>query len=112
MRIIFARLRLCRESVHECSMSLENFGVTGNTQKSQESTLSGAYNSMMPRFTPIMAACVRSLAPSLERMFFTRLFTVSSVIDSWDAICLLALPAAIRRKTTTSPGVSASSVAW
>ena len=37
---------------------------------------------MMPRFNPIMAACVRSLAPNLERMFLTRLLTVSSVIES------------------------------
>jgi len=40
------------------------------------------YSSMIPLFKPIIAACVRSLAPSLERMFLTRLFTVSSVIES------------------------------
>ena len=41
-----------------------------------------AYMSMMPRFTPIMAAWVRSLAPNLDKMFLTRLLTVSSVIES------------------------------
>ena len=40
------------------------------------------YSSMIPLFTPIMAAWVRSLAPNLERMDLTRLFTVSSVIES------------------------------
>src|ERR1700729_1246754 len=41
---------------------------------------------MMPRFTPIMAACVRSFARSFESIFFTRLFTVSSLIQSCAAI--------------------------
>ena len=41
-----------------------------------------AYSSMIPLLRPIMAACVRSLAPSLERMLLTRLLTVSSVIES------------------------------
>ena len=40
------------------------------------------YNSMIPLFSPIIAAWVRSLAPNFERMFLTRLFTVSSVIES------------------------------
>jgi hypothetical protein len=40
------------------------------------------YSSMIPLFMPIMAACVRSLAPNLERMDLTRLLTVSSVILS------------------------------
>ncbi len=40
------------------------------------------YNSIIPRFNPIMAACVRSLAPNLERIFLTRPLTVSSVIES------------------------------
>lgn len=43
--------------------------------------LGGTYSSMIPRFNPIIAAWVRSLAPSLERMFLTRPLTVSSVID-------------------------------
>jgi hypothetical protein len=42
----------------------------------------GNYSSMIPRLNPIITAWVRSLAPSLERMFFTRPLTVSSVIDS------------------------------
>ena len=40
------------------------------------------YSSMIPLFKPIIAACVRSLAPNLERMDLTRLLTVSSVIES------------------------------
>ena len=40
----------------------------------------GNYSSMIPLFRPIIAACVRSLAPNLERMDLTRLLTVSSVI--------------------------------
>ena len=42
----------------------------------------GNYSSMIPLFRPIMAACVRSLAPSLDRMLLTRLLTVSSVMES------------------------------
>ena len=42
----------------------------------------GNYSSMIPLFKPIIAAWVRSLAPNFERMFLTRLFTVSSVIES------------------------------
>ena len=41
---------------------------------------------MIPRFRPIATAWVRSLAPSLERMFLTWLFTVSSVSESSAAI--------------------------
>ena len=37
---------------------------------------------MIPRFSAIVTACVRSLAPSLERMFLTWNLTVSSVIES------------------------------
>ena len=37
---------------------------------------------MIPRFSPIVTAWVRSLAPSLDRMFPTWLLTVSSVIDN------------------------------
>ena len=40
------------------------------------------YSSMIPLFSPIIAAWVRSLAPNLERMDLTRLLTVSSVIES------------------------------
>ena len=42
----------------------------------------GSYSPMIPLFNPIIAACVRSLAPNLERMDLTRLLTVSSVILS------------------------------
>jgi hypothetical protein len=37
---------------------------------------------IMPRLTPIIAACVLSVAPSLERIFLTRPLTLSSVIES------------------------------
>ena len=47
---------------------------------------------MIPRLTAIVVAWVRSLAPNLERMLLTRLFTDSSVVDSWSAISLLARP--------------------
>ena len=40
------------------------------------------HSSMIPLFSPFIAAWVRSLAPSLDRMFFTRPFTVSSVTFS------------------------------
>jgi hypothetical protein len=44
--------------------------------------LVGLYSSMIPRFRAMVVAWVRSLAPNLERMFFTRLFTDSSVVES------------------------------
>src|SRR5258707_15666485 len=47
---------------------------------------------MMPRFSPIVTAWVRSLAPSLARMFLMWPFTVSSVMESCAAISLLAFP--------------------
>ena len=59
---------------------------------------------MIPRLTPIIAACVRSLAPSFARIFFTRPFTVSSVTERRAAISLLAFPAAINRRTSISAG--------
>jgi hypothetical protein len=43
---------------------------------------SGFGGAMMPRFSPIVAACVRSFAPNLDRMLWILLFTVSSVIES------------------------------
>ena len=46
------------------------------------SEVGGHYSSMIPLFNPIVAACVRSLAPNLERMDLTRLLTVSSVMES------------------------------
>ena len=61
------------------------------------------YGSIIPRLIPIIAACVRSFARNFERMFLTRPLTVSSVTESSAAICLLALPAAISRNTSTSP---------
>jgi hypothetical protein len=66
---------------------------------------------MIPRFSPIIAAWVRSLASSLARMLLTRPFTVSSGTESWAAISLLAFPPAISRRTSISPAFKASSVA-
>jgi len=40
------------------------------------------HSSMIPRFSAVVTAWVRSFAPSLRRMFLTRLLTVSSEIDS------------------------------
>jgi hypothetical protein len=47
-----------------------------------KATLSRGYKSMMPRFSPMVTAWVRSFAPSFERMFLTWPLTVSSVIDN------------------------------
>ena len=65
---------------------------------------------MIPRFNPIMAAWVRSLAPSLERILRTWPLTgLRRQCQSSDAISLLALPSAISRKTRVSAGQSESS---
>ena len=48
---------------------------------------------MIPRFSAIVTACVRSFALSLSRILLTWLFTVSSVMASRAAISLLAFPA-------------------
>jgi hypothetical protein len=40
------------------------------------------HSSMMPRFRPIVTAWARSLAPNLDSMFVTWLFTVASPIES------------------------------
>ena len=40
------------------------------------------YSSMIPLFTPMIAACVRSFASSFARMLLTRPLTVSSVMAS------------------------------
>jgi len=66
---------------------------------------------MMPPFNPITAACVRSLALSLERMDLTRLLTVSFVIELINDL-LVEFPAAIKRNSLISAGVSVSSVAY
>ena len=47
---------------------------------------------MIPRRSANVTACVRSLACSLARMFFTCVLAVSSLIDKSYAICLLDLP--------------------
>jgi hypothetical protein len=40
------------------------------------------YNSMIPRFSAMVVAWVRSLAPNFERMLLIRLLTDSSVVES------------------------------
>jgi hypothetical protein len=42
----------------------------------------GTYNSMIPRFSAMVTACVRSFAPSFARIFLMWLLTVSSAINS------------------------------
>jgi hypothetical protein len=59
---------------------------------------------MILRFRPMVAACVRSFAFNLDRVFLTRPLTVSSVTERRSAICLFAFPAAMSRSTSTSPG--------
>jgi hypothetical protein len=81
-------------------------GVPGLTLSGGDERRRDDYSSIMPRLRPTIAACVRSLASSFARMLLTRPFTVSSLMASWSAICLFALPSAIRRNTTTSAGVS------
>ena len=48
---------------------------------------------MIPRFSAMVTACVRSLAPSLERMFLTWPLTVSSVIPELIGDQLVCIPA-------------------
>src|SRR5260370_3452070 len=63
---------------------------------------------MIPRLSPIMAAWVRSLAPSLERIFRTWPFTVSSLVESCAAITLWSQWAtfAPRSPVCTGPATS------
>jgi len=58
-----------------------------------------SYRWMIPRCIAAVAACVRSWAPSLLRMFFTWFFTVCSAMFSVYAICLFARPRTISSKT-------------
>jgi hypothetical protein len=66
-----------------------------------------AYSSMIPRFSPMVTACVRSLAPTLASIFVRWLLTVPSAIESWPAISLFAFPlrpaGAHRARVTSSP---------
>src|SRR5262249_41560506 len=81
--------RECREEPsHRCPVRRYKDGRNPDEpRKSSARTLFrvdelSAQTSMMPRLIPIIAPWVRSLAPSFERMFFTRPLTVSSVIES------------------------------
>src|SRR5262245_5793592 len=69
------------------------------------------YRSMIPRFRPIVTACVRSFAASLARMFLTWPLTVSSVMRSRSAIILLAFPSAMSLSTSISRSDRSSSAA-
>src|SRR6202012_574715 len=66
----------------------------------------GIYRFMIPRLTAMVTACVRSFAPSFDKMFFTCIFAVSSETDSLSARDLLEFPASIKCKTSISRGVS------
>ena len=46
------------------------------------SPIRGIYSSIIPRFRPMLTACARSLAPSLESMLATWLLTLASPMDS------------------------------
>ena len=48
---------------------------------------------MIPRFSPMVTAWVRSLAPSLARMFLTWPFTVSSVMRELGGDFFVGIPA-------------------
>ena len=50
---------------------------------------------MMPRRSAIVTASVRSLTCSLEKIFRTCIFTVSSAIDSLSAISLFRFPSRV-----------------
>ena len=55
-----------------------------------------------PSLTASSAACVRELSPSLRRMWLTWVRAVRSLMTRWRAISLLARPAAISRKISSS----------
>jgi len=71
----------CSESASEAQKGADYYSLELRDWNGQI-TWWVSYSSIMPRFKPIIAACVRSLAPNLERMFLTRPLTVSSVIES------------------------------
>src|ERR1700704_5619639 len=64
---------------------------------------------MMPRRSATVTASVRSLTCSLERIFRTCIFTVSSAIESSPAISLFRFPAAMSDNTSSSRGLIGSS---
>jgi hypothetical protein len=97
--------------------STTSIGVSrywSNLQKmaSSHPPFEGDHSSMIPRFSPIVTACVRSFAPNLERMLLTWPLTVSSVIESLSATILFAFPAAISLSTSISREVNESSARW
>jgi hypothetical protein len=49
------------------------------------------HKSIKPRLSPIITACVRSVAPSFERILLTWFFTVCSDMFSAEAISPLEL---------------------
>jgi hypothetical protein len=67
-----------RKNASNLSCLVEEFAQAPNRGWSTVSSVQGP---MIPRFTPIIAAWVRSFASNFERMFLTRPLTVSSVIE-------------------------------
>jgi hypothetical protein len=61
-----------------------------------------AHNSIIPRFSAIITACVLSFADSLAKILLICALTVSSEIPSSPATILLAAPAATCRNTSIS----------
>jgi hypothetical protein len=70
---------------------------------------------MIPRFSAMVTAWARSLAPSFDRMLVMRLLMVASATISRSAICLLKFPAATSQTLvlviTTSPTLFSYSTA-
>src|SRR5579863_3113281 len=62
----------------------------------------------MPRWIAAVAACVRSVTPSLPSRLLMCVFTVASETPSSSAISLLLLPDTICSSTSISRGVSSS----
>ena len=73
---------LSETPIRVATVPLLRFGNGFSGEIGRPGPAGGNYSSMIPLFIPMVAACVRSLAPNLERMLLTRLLTVSSVIES------------------------------
>jgi hypothetical protein len=94
-----------------CSCWLSSEDIERVKSRVFESYRWRASNSMIPRFSAMVTACDRSFAASLESMLEMWFLTVVSPIASLSAICLLALPAPIKRSTSISRELRASSAA-
>src|SRR5258707_12111803 len=100
----------CREGLND---KVRESAAQSNPQKTGVGIhlFRGGYSSMVPRFSPIVTAWVRSFAPSFERMFLTCPLTVSSVVDNLSAISLLAFQPATALGTCVLRGVKGPSAA-